>query len=361
MRRMLSVLLIAYGVCAANALAQTVIGSQFTPAPKDVFTDGSNTMSHYGLSWGEFSNGTIGPSAMLSGYGGINFYTTGVRRVTIGPWGAMRVGDSYSQNPSITIGGTDGNQASTGTYSLFFGAYRDVESIVSGIVAKPEWTCCGGYPSSGYAGIRLNSLGFYTAYNPADPNSRVPNLLIATSGNVGIGTSNPSYTLDVAGQIRASRGLVFPDGTTQNSAFDSTLCGGDYAESVDVSGDKKTYEPGDVLVIEPKAKGKFLKSDKPYSMAVAGIYSTKPGLVGRRQQGPKNPEEVPMAVVGIVPTKVSTENGPIEAGDVLVTSTTPGYAMKGTDRALLAGAIIGKAMDSLATGSGVIEVLVSLQ
>jgi hypothetical protein len=68
-----------------------------------------------------------------------------------------------------------------------------------------------------------------------------------------------------------------------------------------------------------------------------------------------------MAVVGIVPAKVSAENGPIKVGDLLVTSSTPGYAMKGTDRSRLVGAVVGKAMARLDSGKGVIEVLVTLQ
>ena len=68
-----------------------------------------------------------------------------------------------------------------------------------------------------------------------------------------------------------------------------------------------------------------------------------------------------MAVVGIVPAKVSAENGPIKVGDLLVTSSTPGYAMKGTDRSRMLGAIVGKAMAKLDSGRGVIEVLVTLQ
>jgi hypothetical protein len=75
----------------------------------------------------------------------------------------------------------------------------------------------------------------------------------------------------------------------------------------------------------------------------------------------KDAEEIPMAMIGIVPTKVTTENGPIRRGDLLVTSSRLGYAMKGTDRSRLVGAVIGKAMGSLETGTGVIEVLVTLQ
>jgi len=58
---------------------------------------------------------------------------------------------------------------------------------------------------------------------------------------------------------------------------------------------------------------------------------------------------------------VSAENGPIKVGDLLVASSTLGHAMKGTDRSLLTGAVVGKALGSLDSGTGVIEVLVTLQ
>jgi len=65
--------------------------------------------------------------------------------------------------------------------------------------------------------------------------------------------------------------------------------------------------------------------------------------------------------VGIVPCKVSAENGPIQPGDLLVTSTTPGHAMKGTDRNLMLGAVVGKALEPMQKGTGIIQVLVTLQ
>jgi len=190
-------------------------------------------------------------------------------------------------------------------------------------------------------------------------------VLQQNGGNVGIGTTSPAAPLEVNGIIKltASSGgyIIFQDGTTQSTAFNPAICGGDYAESVDVTGNRTSYEPGDVLVIDPGAPGKFLKANQPYSTLVAGIYSTKPGTVGRRQAAAKSPDEVPMAMVGIVPTKVSAENGPIHTGDLLVASSTPGRAMKGTDRSLLTGAVIGKALGNLDSGTGVIEVLVTLQ
>jgi hypothetical protein len=184
-------------------------------------------------------------------------------------------------------------------------------------------------------------------------------------GNVGVGTSSPGAKLEVSGNLKFTAGsggsITFQDGTTQATAYTGVVCGGDYAESVDVTGSRTSYEPGDVLVLDPNTQGKFLKANDAYSTLVAGIYSTKPGTVGRRQTTSKSPDEVPMAMMGIVPTKVTAENGPIKTGDLLVASSTPGRAMKGTDRGRMLGAVIGKAMGSLDSGTGVIEVLVTLQ
>ena len=184
---------------------------------------------------------------------------------------------------------------------------------------------------------------------------------ITAQGNVGIGTTAPAYNLDVSGVERAQSGIIYPDGNKQTVAWTGVLCGGDYAESVDVNGDLKHYGPGDILVLSSDKDGEVEKASETYSTTVAGIYATKPGVIGRRQSLSKDVPDVPMAMVGIVPAKVSAENGPIHRGDLLVTASIPGYAMKGTDRSRMLGAVVGKAMSSLDSGTGVIEVLVTLQ
>ena len=83
--------------------------------------------------------------------------------------------------------------------------------------------------------------------------------------------------------------MYFQDGTVQTTAWNGVLTGGDYAESVNVSGLRGAYEPGDVLVINPTTAGEFLKSSKPYSTSVSGVFSTKPGIIGRRQRTDRTP------------------------------------------------------------------------
>jgi hypothetical protein len=56
--------------------------------------------------------------------------------------------------------------------------------------------------------------------------------------------------------------------------------------------------------------------------------------------------------------KVDASFGAIHAGDLLTTSSNPGYAMKVTDRVAGIGATIGKALGNLETGTGTIPVMV---
>lgn len=172
------------------------------------------------------------------------------------------------------------------------------------------------------------------------------------SGQVGTTDPNPNqqvFRVDDTGK-------GFFDGGTQTG-------GADFAESVATATGPHHYGPGDLLVLDTKADRQLTLSTEPYSTLVAGIYSTRPGVLAtpHRMDAPASVGEIPLAIVGIVPCKVSAENGSIQRGDLLVTSSTPGYAMKGTDRNRMLGAVVGKAMEPLEKGTGVMQVLVTLQ
>lgn len=234
--------------------------------------------------------------------------------------------------------------------------------------------------SNYFAAVRMDNQGgnagainFYTGATTGGTSYSISNTQLSSyqrmtivGSNVGIRTASPTAPLEVNGDIKLTSGsehhLIFSDGTVQSHAWDGVLESADYAESVDVTGERNSFEPGDLLVINGSQEGLFQKSTKPYSTLISGVYSTKPGALGRQKpRSVPRDKEVPMAMVGIVPTKVSTENGPVHAGDLLVSSSTPGYAMKGTNRKKLTGAVLGKAMGSMESGKGVIQALISLQ
>jgi hypothetical protein len=67
-----------------------------------------------------------------------------------------------------------------------------------------------------------------------------------------------------------------------------------------------------------------------------------------------------LALAGRVPVKVTAENGAIHAGDLLVSSSRPGHAMRAPESPR-AGTVIGKAMKELDADAGEIEMLVMLR
>ncbi len=66
-----------------------------------------------------------------------------------------------------------------------------------------------------------------------------------------------------------------------------------------------------------------------------------------------------MALSGVVFCKVDTDYGSIRPGDLLTTSPTPGHAMRAGDPQ--PGTILGKALEPLDAGTGLIKVLVMLR
>ena len=73
------------------------------------------------------------------------------------------------------------------------------------------------------------------------------------------------------------------------------------------------------------------------------------------------PDEHPVALTGRVYVWADASYGAIAPGDMLTTSATPGHAMKAADREKSFGAVVGKAMEPLKKGKGLVLMLVSLQ
>jgi hypothetical protein len=110
------------------------------------------------------------------------------------------------------------------------------------------------------------------------------------------------------------------------------------------------YEPGTVLVIggdkEVTVTATFADT------RVAGIVSTNPAFKLNSNAGTDETHPY-IALKGRVPCKVQ---GYIKKGDLIVTSSTPGYGIAASS--VFGGAIIGKALGTQSEGFGIIEVLV---
>jgi hypothetical protein len=139
--------------------------------------------------------------------------------------------------------------------------------------------------------------------------------------------------------------------------------GADVAEAFDVSGNRNDYEPGDVLAISIDKDRTVERSSAPYSTFVVGVYATKPGVLMTEENIDTDiSDKVPMGVVGVIPTKVCTEGGEIKRGDLLVSSSLLGVAMKGDFEKIKPGQVIGKALENYCGNSiGKIKVLVNVK
>ncbi len=205
---------------------------------------------------------------------------------------------------------------------------------------------------------------------------------IANDGSISIFNSNHNKTIYIqpsesgstdAGQIT----LYSADGGTATIEIDGSyggkgrittnelqITGGsDLSEFFPLS-DNNNIEKGMVVSIDENHPGYLKICNESYDKKVAGIISgannIEPGLI-MSQKGSIADGEHLIALSGRVYCKAEAFSNPIEIGDMLTSSTLPGYAMKAVDGKRSKGAIIGKAMTPLKSGKGVVLVLVTLQ
>lgn len=176
--------------------------------------------------------------------------------------------------------------------------------------------------------------------------------IAGTGGNVGIGGApSANHKLQVYGNVN----------------FTGTVTGGniaakfqDVAEWVPARND---LAPGTVVVLDPHSDNTVMASSRPYDTTVAGVVSAQPGLV--LGEAAETKEQV--ATTGRVRVRVDASVAPIAIGDLLVTGTLPGTAMKsvaidlGGTAIHRPGTIIGKALEARQSGVGEILVLLSMQ
>lgn len=257
-------------------------------------------------------------------------------RMRIDKDGGITVGNWWdSPNGILRVRGGANPVSITSTNSIAYGTGIEITDLLPGTAIS----------SGVLMDMRGNSM------------LRVGNLEI---GGTGAPELHPNgVPLNVRGSVTIENNLSVTGDVTANGNIAAKYQ--DVAEWVDATSD---LPPGTVVVLDQHDTDRVTTSATPYDTRVAGVVSEQPGvLLGVPGSGKEK-----VATTGRVKVKVKVDAAtPIRIGDLLVTSDTPGVAMRSTPMDINGrpfhqpGTIIGKALEPLSSGEGEILVLLSLQ
>lgn len=182
------------------------------------------------------------------------------------------------------------------------------------------------------------------------------------AGNLVISTQNANGTAMEVVRVGPASFAVTGDAT-----FTGAVTGGNiqakYQDLAEWVPSRNDLEPGTVVVLDPAIGNGVMASTGAYDTTVAGVVSGRPGII----LGEAGDAKEQIATTGRVRVRVDATRAPIRIGDLLVTSDTPGSAMRsepmdiGGRKFHQPGTIIGKALEPLDEGTAQILVLLSLQ
>jgi hypothetical protein len=179
----------------------------------------------------------------------------------------------------------------------------------------------------------------------------------------GVGVQGSAFAQGMAGRFFGKvqvNGDLEVTGNLNMSSPTSDIVLSDVAEGFGTQ-DGEVIEPGTVVVLNQY--GLLRPGDEAYDKKVAGVVSGagdyRPAIVLDKQGWQAS--RPPIALMGKVYCKVDAQYAPIEVGDLLTTSRTPGHAMKADNPLKAFGSVIGKALRPLQEGQGMIPILVALQ
>jgi hypothetical protein len=294
-----------------------------------------------GVFLGYDDSGTIGVIGAEQYNGNLSFWTNSptdgwAERMRLSSQGFLTIGSSVTDTPlkilkdGLTLSGTTKLTFrmlnSAGTRGVFLG-YDDSGTV--GVIGTEQAN---------------GSLAFWT-YNSTG-GGWGERMRLTNTGMVGIGTTAPSAMFHVAGNVQVDGNI-----------------GAKYQDVAEWVKTPTALPPGTVVVIDGKAINSVVPSDRPYDTRVVGVVSSKPGIL----LGEPSENATKVAQSGRVKVKVDASYGPVAIGDLLVTSKTPGHAMR-SEPVSVGGAVIhqpgtllGKALESLQEGQGEILILLTLQ
>lgn len=348
-----------------SAAGVTISGERFDPVIEAVNTTDAAGAARFGIE--NVSSSSTALEVETNGSGSFPSHALQATATGNGSAGMFRIENSGS-NARAVVAGTDGAGAAVYGFNTGTGTAGEFE-ITN---ASNDTSALLVQSNGGSAAVRVYTTGNGRTASFVQDNTDTFNsaVEVVTMGNGAAGRFHQrgdggdiiTALTEFSEMFRVeSDGDVYAAGTVTSN-------GADLAESFEVEEERSSYEPGDVLAISTHTDRTLEMAAEPYSTRVAGVYATKPGvLLGEHGAAGPPDDEVPLGMVGVVPTKVSAENGPIRRGDLLVTSSIPGHAMRAEPvdvngvEVYPTGAILGKALEPLDAGTGVIQVLVNVR
>ncbi len=344
---------------AADGWVLKVDVDGFYPLARAVFASAATGSAIRGESTG--GHGALGSSTDNHGVSGLSENKAGVYGSSVDSHGVYgrsvnREGGFFvSQNEIGVHGKSEGSRSGVFGQSIGGSGVLGRSTNGSGVNGRSQDTYGGYFTSQNYRGLYVEGdSGWFDAYFDGNVGIYVADDIHAV-GDITAGGSKTGYVVDIA--LNDGReSLELGDVVVITGAADPVLGSipvprvrkASGANSTAVIGvvDRQFVTPSKEVgaqETEADSAGDFV--DSTASMAEGGI---------------ARGEYVGVVTLGSFRAiKVDASYGAIQPGDLLVSSDTPGHAMRATNPQV--GTIIGKALGSLDSGTGVIPVLITLQ
>lgn len=301
------------------------------------------------LGTGDVGIGTSSPTSKLTVAGEIRSTSGGFRfpdgtvQTTASAGGGSGTVTGVTAGTGLTGGGSAGNVTVTNSDR---GSSQSIFKNIADGSGTSRFTAGSNNDTIRFAGSGGTTVNFDGATKTVtvDATASTSTATNIKAGQFGLNTGGGDYT--------------FPGNVTVVGNINAKYQ--DLAEWVSSS---ETLLRGTVVILDPNKSNQVLTATQAYDTRVAGVISDKPGIaLGEGGDG-----RFLVATTGRVRVKVDASKAPINIGDLLVSSDTPGFATKsepidlGGRKIHLPGTILGKALEPLAKGQGEILVLLSLQ
>lgn len=249
---------------------------------------------------------------------------------------------------------TSGKEGSVGIAAIALS--KDGHEQSYGLVAHSDFIALKAQTPGREGDTKGCALLGISRFSPAGVFSSEHDWSLVVEGNGDLSAYDPSAKLQGDGKALYSKGNSLFYGKATFSAPAHRLNTHNIAELFEI-GASDVITPGDIVVASAEGNSKLVRSIKAYDTTVIGVITAEPVI--ELSNTSAQTKLYALALAGKVYCKVDARQQPIKPGDLIVSSDTPGCGMKGTiDSFDKIGSVIGKALEGLDSGTGVIAVFI---